>query len=62
MEDKEAIEILTKMLEEHDFADEERQAVLTAIGILSWSKLGKTRIEQIAKKQKAKRQWSLGNE
>jgi hypothetical protein len=60
MEDKEAIEILTKMLTEHEFSPKEKQAVLTAIGILSWSKLGKSRIEQIAKKQKAKKEWSLG--
>jgi hypothetical protein len=59
MEDKEAIEILTEMLGKKSLAEKEKEAVLTAIGILSWSKLGQGRIKQIAKAHKAKLQYNL---
>lgn len=55
MQDKEAIEILMRMGEKYAFSEEEKEAVLTAIGILSWSALGQTRIKNIAKAQKVKR-------
>lgn len=61
MEDKEAVEILAKMVEQHQFSKKEKQAILTAIGILSWSKLGQARIKSIAKKQKEKREGYLKN-
>lgn len=59
MEDKEAIEILTRMLEEGSFSEKEKEAVLTAIGILSWSKLGQRRIKNFIRSQKAKRERDL---
>ena len=36
--------MLTKMLENREFAPEEKEAVLTAIGVLDWAALGKTRL------------------
>ncbi len=59
MEDKEALEILTSMLDRDMLSEKERQAILTAVGILSWSKLGQGRIKNIIKSQKAKRAWNL---
>lgn len=56
MEDKEAIEILMKLLDKHSFTGKEKKAIRSAIGILSWSKLAKGRIESIAKSQKTKRE------
>jgi hypothetical protein len=60
MEDKEAIEILTRLLEKDILNSEEKEAVLTAIGILSWSKLGESRLDKIIKDHKAKRYIALG--
>ena len=51
MEHKEAIEILKRLLEKHQLNTEEKEAVMTAIGILSWTSLSKSYI----KAQKAKR-------
>lgn len=59
MEDKQAIEILTEMLKKYAFSEQEKEAVLDAIGILSWSKLGQARIKGIAKSLKAKREKDL---
>jgi hypothetical protein len=56
MEDKEAIEILMKLLEKDSLSKEEKEAIRLAIGILSWSKLAEGRIKSIAKAQKAKRE------
>ena len=39
MTDKEAIKLLTGMLTKYPLADEEKEAIREAIGILSWSKL-----------------------
>lgn len=55
MEDKTAINILMRMIEKHSLSGEEKKAILAAVGILSWSKLGEGRIKSIAKAQKAKR-------
>lgn len=62
MEDKKALEILTQILKKYHFSDEEKKAVETAIGILSWSKLGQGRIRSIAKARRVKRDWGLGVE
>lgn len=56
MEDKEAINILIHMIEKYSLSGKEKESVLTAIGILSWSKLGEGRIKSIIKAQKAKRE------
>ena len=51
MEYREAIKILMRLLGKQSFNKEEKEAVLTAIGVLSWAALSKSRI----KAQKAKR-------
>lgn len=58
MEDKEAIEILKLLLEKKILSAKEKEALLTAIGILSWSALGQSRIKNIAKAQKDKKEKS----
>jgi hypothetical protein len=51
MEYQKAIAILKSLLDKHPLNAEEKEAVLTAIGILSWGSLSKSKI----KAQKAKR-------
>jgi hypothetical protein len=51
MEYEKAIAILKSLLDRHSLDAEEKEAVLTAIGVLSWGSLSKSKI----KAQKAKR-------
>jgi hypothetical protein len=51
MEYEKAIAILKSLLDRHSLNAEDKEAVLTAIGVLSWGSLGKSRL----KVQKAKR-------
>ena len=51
MEHQKAIVILKNLLDKPSLSAEEKEAVMTAIGILSWTSLSKSRI----KTQKAKR-------
>ena len=51
MEYQKAIAILKSLLDRHSLDAEEKEAVVTAIGILSWGSLAKRKIEA----QKAKR-------
>jgi hypothetical protein len=51
MEYEKAIVILKSVLEKHPLDAEEKEAVITAIGLLSWGTLSQSRI----KAQKAKR-------
>jgi hypothetical protein len=51
MDYQKAIAILQSMLDRHPYDAEEKEAVMTAIGVLSWGTLAKSRI----KAQKAKR-------
>jgi len=51
MEDQKAITILKNLVNKNILTNEEKEAVTTAIGILSWTSLSKSRI----KAQKAKR-------
>ncbi len=55
MEDKEAIEMLKRMLEKYAFDDNEKEAILTLIGVLGWTKLVEGMIEN--KKRKRDRQF-----
>jgi len=57
MQDKEAAKILMRMGDKHALSDEEKEAVSAAIGILSWTALGQSRIKNIAKAQKAKKEF-----
>lgn len=59
MDYKQAISVLTKMLDKHEFEPEEKEAVLTAIGVLDWAALGKTRLRSIAEKRREKRDKSI---
>ena len=54
MEDKEAIEVLKRMLEKYPLEESEKQAVLTAIGVLGWTKLVEGYVER-RKKSRDKR-------
>jgi len=51
MEYQKAIAILKSLLDKHSLDAEEKEAVLTAIGVLSWGSLAKSKI----KAQKVKR-------
>jgi len=51
MEYQKAIAILISLLDRHLLDAEEKEAVMTAIGVLSWGSLSKSKI----KAQKAKR-------
>ena len=51
MEYQEAIAILKSLLDRHSLDAEEKEAVFTAIGVLSWGSLSKSKL----KAQKAKR-------
>lgn len=55
MEDKKAINILIGLQEKYSLTAEEKEAVLTAIGVLSWTSLGESRMKRIIKSYKAKR-------
>jgi len=51
MEYQEAIAILKRLLDKHSLDGEEKEAIITAIGVLSWGSLSKSKI----KAQKVKR-------
>ena len=51
MEYEKAIAVLKSLLGKHSLSAEEKEAVLTAIGVLSWGSLAKSKL----KAQKAKR-------
>lgn len=51
MEDKVAIELLKGLLEKYPLEDEEKEAVLTAIGILAWTKLIEGRVTSMKKRR-----------
>jgi hypothetical protein len=54
VEYQKAIAILQILLDRHPLDAEEREAVMTAIGVLSWTSLSKSKL----KAQKAKREKS----
>ncbi len=55
MEDKEAIEILTQLIEKYPLSEKEKEAVSSAIGALGWMKLGNQRIKNIIRAKKAEK-------
>ena len=55
MEQQKAIDILKSMLDRHVLDAEEKEAVMTAIGILSWAALSKSKIKAQKAKREAKR-------
>ena len=56
MDDKAAIAIFTRMLQEPSRTDEEREALRHAIGILGWTKLIEGYTENRKKKRDLERQ------
>jgi len=66
MDFKEAISVLSKMLEQRSLSAEEKEAVSTAIGVLDWAALGKNRLKSIAEKRMEKRDksvnWNSGDQ
>lgn len=57
MDYKKALEILTIILKDkNSFTAEEKEAMMTAIGVLDFAALGKKRFEAIIKAKKAKRE------
>jgi len=53
MKDKEAMEILIRILEKRSFDAKEKEAISAAIGILGWTSLAESKIkERKAKKEK----------
>ncbi len=56
MEYKKAVAILMKLLEKHPLNEEEREAVLTAVGMLDWASIAKNRMKDKIKSWKEKRE------
>jgi len=59
MEYKKAVTILMSLLDKHSLDAKEKEAVLTAIGVLDWASLAKNRMKRIIKARKAKRDKSI---
>ncbi len=55
MDDKKTIEMLKGMLTKYPLAEEEKDAVLNAIGILSWTKLAEGSLRRMKRSQDRKR-------
>lgn len=58
MEDTEAVQILKDMLKKYAFEGKEKEAILSAIGLMGWTKL----IDSKIKDRKARRLKELGLE
>ena len=56
MDYKEAISVLTKMLDKHSLDAQEQAAVQSAIGLLDWASLGRNKMKNMMEKRKAKRE------
>jgi hypothetical protein len=56
MEYKEALDILIKMAGKSDLTAKEKQAILTAIGVLDMATIAKNRYKMMIKSQKAKKE------
>ena len=57
MEYQKANEILKSLLEKHQLSAEEKEAVMTAIGVLSWGSLSKSRIKNLKAKREKSTEW-----
>jgi hypothetical protein len=58
MEYKEALDILIKLAGKSGLTAKEKQAILTAIGVLDMASIAKNRYKMMIKSQKAKKQKS----
>ena len=57
MEHQEAIVILTNLLDKHSLNAEEKEAIMTAIGILSWTTLSKGKMKALKAKREISTEW-----
>ena len=57
MKDEKAIEILSNLLKKYSLEKNEKEAVNTAIGILSWSKITENIIRNKKKKMEKDMRW-----
>jgi len=57
MEYKKAISILTDLLDKYSLDPEEKEAVTTAIGVLGWVSLSKSRIKALKAKRDKSTEW-----
>jgi hypothetical protein len=57
MEYKEAVDVLKRLMEKHPLDAEEKEAVMTAIGVLVWGALGKSKTKAIKAKRDMRTQW-----
>jgi hypothetical protein len=57
MENKEAIAVLRRLIEKKSLTPEEQEAILVAIGMLSWSLLGKSRLKAQQAKRRQSTEW-----
>jgi len=59
MIDKDALKILTEMIEKYPLTAKEKEAVLAAVGVLGWTSLGESRLKNIIKSKKARQERDL---
>ena len=57
MEHKKALEILIRLAEKKSLKEEEKKAILTAVGVLSWTSLAQSRIKTKKAKQEKIPKW-----
>jgi hypothetical protein len=57
VEYEKAIVILKSLLDKHPLDTEEKEAVMTAIGLLSWGALSQSRIKTLKAKRDKSTQW-----
>jgi len=55
--DKEAINILTRMLDKHPLSAEEKEAISAAIGILGWASLAESKMKARKDKREKSVKW-----
>ena len=49
--------VLKRLVEKNVLEDKEKEAVLTAIGLLSWAALGKNRMKALKEKREKSEEW-----
>ena len=57
MEYQKAIAILKNLIEKQSLDAEEKEALMTAIGVLSWGSLAKSKIKALKAKREKSTQW-----
>lgn len=57
MEYNKAVAVLKRLLDRHDLEEEEKEAVMTAIGVLSWGSLAESRIKSRKTRREKSTEW-----